>query len=188
MSNFIYPDILYTDSPFLPPILQDDVVEMTANITQKQIILIDSAVQQTAFIGHALNILHEKEMVWITKSFNCTSEEVLLFYIGFSTPLQMVLSALQMDVARIQTVIKNLTPSGQSALMTKHNLHKVHMLYEAYYIVTNQKNTNPIDLVERIQTMCLKKPFSQNKYYLSGIQSACATITKLITEYQNNPV
>ena len=108
MTQFLQKDLLYKDSPFLPPVTKEDLQETLNTIKQKRITPLDAIAQQASHIGEALNLLHESEINWLTRSFNCHYEDVLYFYIGFSTPIQMILSAIQMNYTSQQKVIQNL--------------------------------------------------------------------------------
>lgn len=185
MTVFRQKDLLYKDSPFLPPVSKDDLQEALNTIKQKRITPLDAIAQQASHIGEALNLLHESEINWLIRSFNCHYEDILYFYIGFSTPIQMILSAIQMNYTTQQKVIKNLTAATESKIMAKHNIHKVQMLHDAYYFVSNCPHHKPLIAIEPIKLLCLKRSIWNNKFYLAGIESGSATMETLCNLYQN---
>lgn len=177
-------NLLYQDSPFLPIVHDDDILEIIQNIKQKRVSPLAAIATQSANIGIALNTLHENEIEWIKSNFHCYEKNISLFFFGFSVPAQLILSGLHMGTANSKEVIANLTPKTNNPIRSQLSVHLISLLHDAYYITLNTPIDRPETAIEPIIKCCLKKPFSNDEFYLAGIESSQITLEKLSTGFK----
>lgn len=184
MIDTSHPELFYIDSPFLPLIDDSDIEEISRLQQTQKLNYLLALCHQSGKIGESLNLLHEAHLGWITKSFKCGSEDILFFYIGFTTPIQLILSAIQMDFATTKTVIQNLNLPTKYKLMQSHNQYKVNLLHDVYHIVSNKPQHKLGSVFKLILSLLRQKPFTKNKYYQAGIDAGVHTLITLFTTHQ----
>lgn len=180
-----YPELFYQDSPFLPIISDEDIEEMVQVLKSKDISLLETITLQSSYIADAVNILHENHLSWIISSFECSGEDIMLFYLGFTTTSVLILSAIQMNNATMQTVIKNLTIPTNHKVIKEHNKYKISILHDIYNLISHKPNHKLNSVFNLLLSLFRQKPFNpQNKYYHAGIEAGIYTHQLLFKKYQ----
>ena len=181
-----FPELLYKDSPFLPTLSKADIEEIITTKQKQNTSLLSVICRQAGYVGELTNLLHEAHLIWIQQSFQCKAEDLVMYYIGFTTPIQLILSAIQMNHATTKTVIQNLGRPTNYKTMQDHNKYKISLLHDFYHLVSNKPEDKLNSIFNLSLSLLRQKPFNKNKYYQAGVEAGIYTLNTLFQKYQKH--
>ena len=164
--------IVYDGSPFVPAVYPDTLKRITDHINKRKIAPSAAIAAEVALAGIALNDLHKRDYEWLVYQFQLEVLNLSHFLFGFTTPPALILGSHLLMSRTYAETFAILSPHTTDPLVISLNQHKANLIFETHPAYLSMTRKTPEAICGVIWDICEKNPFSQDVYYLAGLESS----------------
>ena len=169
MSDF--PDIVYPDSPFLPKIKPQNIVNINHEIMFLRKHPVVAIGYELARISLEVNKDHNSDLDWILKTFNTDILGIDLFMFGYTMAPSFFIGCHLIEVAGVEQCMASICPPPKDDFLESINKYKTRLLPRCYrFYLSGYKNPphSAVDIFEIVKS----DKFSNHKFFLAGIEAS----------------
>ncbi len=164
--------ILYSDSPFLPPVTLESLQTIRKDFYTNFMPLSVAVAKEVALEAIKQNQTLEQNFDWISEAFKVSPQNLYDFFIGFITPPTLIVGGYNLKTRSIKDVIKLYCPPTDDPNIIDHNRYKMRHLFDAFRIIESSQHHHPVTITRPIFDLCKTDLFKSDWYYLAGIHGS----------------
>ena len=166
-----FTDIIYPGSPFLPEITRENTLVVLQEILFRNRPPSVALSFELCTIAVDLNQYHSKDQIWLQETFKASLLDLDRFMFGYVIAPSLIIGSYLVDIWNIKEAIKRICPPGGDEFLMKVNAYKnSHLIScsDTYRALKYDFKKGGLAIYDH----CKKNPFSDNRFYLAGINSS----------------
>lgn len=163
--------VLYLYSPFLPPIHTQSLWRLMHLINAEEYTPSIATAHEVRFIIDEHSDFLNAEREWIAEKFDITEEETDLYIFGLSIPPTLLLASDMVGWIANGKIAEILTPSDDEGLYDEVRKYITRHM-ESGSLLIDPESFEPMISAEPIYNLCAFEVFSDNFWYLVGMEAS----------------
>ncbi len=172
---------LYNHSPFLEKdeFLESGTENILRLIRHTKVFPLHAIFHEICVIAEKLSLVQVHEYLWIKEKFNCNIDDLDWFFLGYTMPATIIVSACLMETQTGLSVLKNLNLYTNDKRLVELNLYKSDMQSGVFSLTFAHPKTKPQSIIDPVYEYINATPYNLKTFFQLGIESSRITANAL---------